>query len=170
MAAFLFMVDQYKSSLLDRLVDLQPGIDDPQAGRPVALSEIKDSVARDLEWLLNTRSNESLLELESPLLKSSLLSFGIPDFSDRSMDNPTHRAEICRSIEKAVSDHEPRLRQVEVELGAEASADNRLHFIIRAILIVDFAREAVNFDAHLQPLTLEYSIARGGRSNGKRSR
>ena len=143
------MVDQYKSSLLDRLVDLQPGVDDPQAGRPVALSEVKDSVARDLESLLNTRSNPSLLELDSPLLRSSLLSFGIPDFSDRSLDNPAHRGEICRSIEKAVSDHEPRLRQVEVELSAEASADNRLHFIIRAILVVDFAREAVNFDAHL---------------------
>ena len=162
------MVDQYKSSLLDRLVDLQPGVDDPQAGRPVALSEIKDSVARDLESLLNTRSNPSLLEFDSPLLRSSLLSYGIPDFSDRSLDNPGHRGEICRSIERAVSDHEPRLKQVEVELSSEASSDNRLHFIIRAILIVDFAREAVNFDAHLQPLTLEYSIARGGRSAGKK--
>lgn len=164
------MVDQYKLSLLDRLVDLHPGFDDIQAGRPVPLSEIKDSVARDLESLLNTRSNPSLLGIDSPLLKSSLLSFGIPDFSDRSLDNPLHRADICRSIEKAVSDHEPRLKQVEVELSSEASTDNRLHFNIRAILIVDFAREAVNFDAHLQPLTLEYSIARGGRSSSKRAR
>ena len=164
------MADHYKLSLLDRLVDLHPGADDPLAGRPVPLSEIKDSVARDLESLLNTRSNPSLLELESPLLRSSLLSFGIPDFSDRSLDNPAHRAQICQSIETAVSDHEPRLRQVQVELSTEASTDSRLHFTIRAILTVDFAREAVNFDAHLQPLTLEYSIARGGRSNGKRAR
>ncbi|MEO8155577.1 MAG: type VI secretion system baseplate subunit TssE [Rhizobacter sp.] len=162
------MGNQYKSSLLDRLVDLQPGVDDPQAGRPVALSEVKDSVARDLESLLNTRSNPSLLELESPLLRSSLLSYGIPDFSDRSLDNPVHRGEICRSIERAVSDHEPRLKQVEVELSTEARSDNRLHFIIRAILVVDFAREAVNFDAHLQPLTLEYSITRGGKPAGKK--
>lgn len=163
------MADQYKLSLLDRLVDLHPGFDDLQAGRPVPLSEVKDSVARDLESLLNTRSNRSLMEVDSPFLRSSLLSFGIPDFSDRSLDNPLHRAEICLSIEKAVSDHEPRLRQVEVELSSEANADNRLHFNIRAILTVDFAREAVNFDAHLQPLTLEYSIARGGRPS-KRAR
>lgn len=156
------MLGHYKPSLMDRLVDHQPGVADARAERPLSLGEVKDSVARDLEALLNTRSNAELMSLSGPLLTSSLLAFGIPDFSDRSLLDTNHRAEICRAIETAIRHHEPRLKDVQVELDMAASLDNRLHFRIHALLIVDRAQEAVNFDAHLQPLTLQYDIARGG--------
>lgn len=162
------MNEKYCPSFLDRLVDSHGRAGGDHHLRQVSLAQIKDNVARDLEALLNTRHGHEAAQFDSfPQSKKSILGFGIADFSCHTLANPNHRGEICRSIEQAIHLHEPRLKQVEVNLSVEASSLNRLHFVIKAVLVMDRGREHVSFDALLQPLTLQYSISQGRKATDR---
>ncbi len=56
--------------------------------------------------------------------------------------------------------HEPRLRQVRVELELHRKTVNALYFSINAVLVVRPAQEPVSFDALLTPTSLQYSVSR----------
>ena len=51
-----------------------------------------------------------------PLVKKSIIQFGIIDFVGLSTANPTDRDTICQSIEQSIAAHEPRLKQIKVEM------------------------------------------------------
>lgn len=151
----------FEPSLFDKLfadAPLSP------ARRRMSLDELKDSVARDLEALLNARTTlEPMLEGRFPQSLASVLSFGLDDFAGLSLASVHDRTRICRSIAAAIARHEPRLREVQVTLELDRRSINALHFSIRAMLVVKPAQEPVSFDALLQPTTLQYSVARRGR-------
>jgi type VI secretion system protein ImpF len=52
------------------------------------------------------------------------------------------------------------LQQVQVTFELNEQSTNALYFAIQALLVVHPAEEPVNFDAMLQPSTLQYSVAR----------
>jgi type VI secretion system protein ImpF len=126
----------------------------------LSLKEMKDSVARDLENLLNTRSviPQSLLE-KYPECGKSIVTYGLNDFAGLSLASTDDRAYICRCLEKAIARHEPRLRNVQASLEVREGAINRLNFAIAALLVLNSAQEPVNFDAVLQPSSLHYTIS-----------
>ncbi len=156
------MIKGFEPSLFDKLFD-----DPPLAAvrRKLSLDELKDSVARDLEALLNTRVvfDEALAQ-DYPLAQASVASFGLADFAGLSLASVHDRQRICTGIERAVALHEPRLRDVWVELELQRQAINALHFSIRAVLVVNPAQEPVAFDALLQPTSLQYSVSRARRA------
>lgn len=155
-----------------------PDLFDRLLGQPVrngaivarlTVDELKDAVARDLESLLNTRSIIQEGELLAyPECNKSMVDYGLCDFADRSLSSPTDRTHICNCIEKAIEHHEPRLRTVKARLEERADAltpsINRLSFSITAVLVGSVSQEPVNFDAVLQPSTLQYSIRKGSRA------
>lgn len=128
--------------------------------------DFKDSVARDLEALLNTRSVIPENALQGyPECSNSLVTYGLTDFADRSLSSPSDRAHICQCLEKTIARHEPRLRNVKATLEVrDDSTVNRLKFSITALLVARASQEPVNFDALLQPSTLQYSIGKMGRA------
>jgi type VI secretion system protein ImpF len=153
-----------------------PGFFDRLLGVPVrhatsatlsrmSVEDLKDAVARDLEALLNTRAviSDELLK-DYPECSDSIVSYGMCDFADLSLSSPTDRAHICACIEKAIACHEPRLRKVKAVLEVRDGTINRLNFSITALLVASTSEEAVNFDAVLQPSTLQYSISKAGRA------
>ncbi|QID17453.1 type VI secretion system baseplate subunit TssE [Nitrogeniibacter mangrovi] len=148
----------FEPSLLDKLF----GDDVPApARRQLSLDEIKDSVARDLEALLNTRTTlDEALAARYPEAMRSLVSFGLNDFAGLSLASVHDRARICRAIELAIARHEPRLQAVQVRLELNRNAINALFFSIKAMLVIRPAQEPVSFDAMLQPTTLQYSVNR----------
>lgn len=148
----------FEPSLFDKLFDDTPL---QAARRRLSMDEVKDSVARDLEALLNTRTiiDESLSP-RFPHALRSISSFGLNDFSGMSLASVNDRREICASIERAIARHEPRLKDIQVDLELDRRSINALFFSIRAVLVVRPAQEPVSFDAMLQPTTLQYSIAR----------
>lgn len=131
----------------------------------MSVEDMKDAVARDLEALLNTRMvlPQGLLEAY-PECRQSIVSYGMNDFADLSLSSPADRAYICGCIESTIACHEPRLREVKAALEMREGAVNRLDFSITALLVLNSAQEAVNFDAILQPSTLSYSINKAGRA------
>jgi type VI secretion system protein ImpF len=153
---------QMKSStpgLFDRLLDMPVRSGSGAAGARAALEDLKDAVARDLEALLNTRTalDEDALK-QYPECGRSILTYGLGDFAGLSLSSPDDRAHICRCLESAIAQHEPRLRKVQAVLEPDGVEVNRLNFSIKALLVVSTSQEMVNFDAVLTPSSLRYSI------------
>ncbi len=155
----------FTPGLFDRLMDAP--VHGASSGTVTRLSieDLKDSVARDLEALLNTRTAiPELLLKQYPECGRSLVTYGMQDFAGRSLSSPNDRAHICACLEKAIARHEPRLRNVRASLEVRDDAINCLNFAITALLVVRASQEPVNFDAVLQPSSLHYTISKARRA------
>lgn len=143
-------------SLIDRLVDAPLPED---SGKRVSVQDIRNGVSRDLEHLLNTRSEGARLIPDSfKECRASLLTFGIPDFSSYSLLSPHDRDRIRRSLEQAISLHESRLSRVRVQLEPQRELDRALRFRIEALMELGADDEKVQFDAVLQLNTQTYMV------------
>lgn len=148
----------FEPSIFDKLFEDLPVA--PARWR-YSLEQLKDSVARDLEALLNTRVIfDDELRRAFPLAARSVAAFGLADFAGRSLASIHDRRSICAAIAGAIAAHEPRLRDVSVELELQRKTVNALYFSINAVLFVRPAQEPVAFDALLQPTNLQYSVCR----------
>jgi type VI secretion system protein ImpF len=150
----------FQPPLMDRLLDDSPDLAfEETVRRRFSLDEIKQSVARDLESLLNTRSVAVVgVSAGFPLTGRSLLSYGLEDFVGRSLLNPDDRNRICRALEESITIHEPRLKKIRVTIDASNQPLRTLKFRVSAILHVEPMREPVDFDAMLQPNTQHYVV------------
>lgn len=147
----------FASNLFEKLLD---GDTDLRAHQSV--DRLKDSVARDVESLLNTRCGLRAQTLANyPLTQESVLTFGLQDFVSLSLSKEGDRAQICDDIRRALLVHEPRLQQPVVSVSIAEGGTQRLHFSIQALLIAHEANEVVNFDAVLHPNNLRYHVSNG---------
>jgi type VI secretion system protein ImpF len=154
-------MQRFAPYLLDRLMDVAPD-DRAEAARPtLTMEQLKDTVARDVEALLNTRCALAAEATEAfRHANHSVIRFGLDDFSSRSLASVADRQFICSAIERAIADHEPRLRATRVELDARESAGMAgVRFNIHALLQIHPASEPVSFDAVLQTGTQQYKVA-----------
>lgn len=154
----------FTPGLFDRLLGVPNRGPGQSAAARMTIEELKDTVARDLESLLNTRSSMVDDDLKAyPECSRSMVTYGLNDFADLCLSSPTDRAAICASIEKTIGCHEPRLRNVRALLEMRDDSVNRLNFSITAVLVASVSQEPVNFDAVLTPSTLQYSICKAGK-------
>ena len=149
----------YVPGLLDRLMG--------ESASSGGAERRKDSLARELEALLNTRLGFPPGRFDaSPEARASVLNYGLADFAGFCLSSSEDRAAICASLKDAIERHEPRLKNVSASLEREAGNVNRLNFVIHATLQVADGLEPVNFNAVLQPSSLHYAIAKAGRQRG----
>ncbi|MDR0780989.1 MAG: type VI secretion system baseplate subunit TssE [Pseudomonadales bacterium] len=121
---------------------------------------LRRSVSRDLEDLLNTRSEAARLIPDAfEQCRKSSLTYGIPDFSAYSLLSPQDRDKIRRALEQAIAQHESRLSRVRVALESQERFERVLRFRIDALLSLGHDREKVQFDAVLQLNTQAYLVA-----------
>lgn len=147
-----------RRSVLDRLL-----AEDAPIGLVMTQSveQLRDAVARDVEALLNARAPMDFERLNGmPHARESVLTFGVRDFVGRVLSNSEEQRYIGRSLAAAIESHEPRLTQVQVQFNSErvGQSTNALSFTIRAMLIVHPSKEAVSFDAVLQPSVSRFSV------------
>jgi type VI secretion system protein ImpF len=138
-------------SVLDRLIDLEPKIStEPAKSQLTSLAELKKSVRRDLEWLLNTRFfyDPSDTGLEETL--KSVAFYGLPDFTGVSAKNHNEQSRMTRAIETAIRNFEPRFINVKVTMEPLSNIDRMFKFRIEASLDIEPAPEPVVFDTVLQ--------------------
>jgi type VI secretion system protein ImpF len=141
-------------SLFDRLREDPDGGRALPAARHQLLHELKQSVCRDLQNLLNTRTRFVTWGPHLEELDRSLLNYGLLDFNGISLVSDADRNRFCRSIEEIIRQHEPRLLRVEVQPVSESEPiDRTLRFRIDALLRVDPAPEPVSFDSVVKPAT-----------------
>jgi type VI secretion system protein ImpF len=118
------------------------------------LRELKLSVRRDLENLLNTRQRCVPPSPELTELRQALVNYGIPDFSGLNMGASKGREQFCQILQNVIRQYEPRFKRVKVELLPNPEGlDRTLRFRIEALLRVDPAPEPVVFDSALEPTT-----------------
>ena len=142
--------------LMDRLVDAPLPED---GGRRVSVTDMRNSVSRDLENLLNTRSEGARLITDSfKECRASSLTYGILDFSSYSLLSPHDRDRIRRSLEQAISLHEARLTRIRVTLEPQRELDRALRFRVDALMELGPDNEKVQFDAVLQLNTQTYMV------------
>ncbi len=144
----------FRSTLFDRLI---PDYDEQLKG--LSIQELRESVAHDLEDLLNSRMAKLEQIDDFPLVKKSILQFGIIDFVGLSTANPADRDKICQSIEQSIAAHEPRLTQIKVEMLLDGHNMGSLCLSIQAYLNIHPLYEPVVFDALLKPTTQQYVIS-----------
>jgi type VI secretion system protein ImpF len=149
-------------SILDRLID---DGEEPLGGtsRPhgQSLHELKLSVRRDLQNLLNTRWRCSSWPPDLDQLDVSLVNYGLPDFTSSNMSRKSAREELREIIEEVIRKFEPRLKSVKVTLiNNEDPLDRTLHYRIKAQLLVKPAPEPVEFHSRVEPATGDIEIKR----------
>jgi type VI secretion system protein ImpF len=140
---------------LDRLIDYEPGVSrETQRTRAQLLSDLKQSVRRDLENLLNTRWRCASWPPNLDQIESSLANYGIPDFTASNSGAASFREQLRRIIENTIRGAETRFKTVRVKLKDNVDATDRtLRFQIDALLLVEPAPEPVVFDSTLEPVT-----------------
>jgi type VI secretion system protein ImpF len=143
-------------SVLDRLIDAEPKsqVEAPPYP-PAVLREIRQSVRRDLENLLNTRRIYAVPARDDDPLAMSTVGYGIPDFTGAAADTQA----MLSAIEDAIRRFEPRLKNVRVQMDAgNPSIDRTLRFRIEATLWIEPLQEPVAFRSKWESTTSSMQV------------
>ncbi|UCF95294.1 MAG: type VI secretion system baseplate subunit TssE [Desulfobacterales bacterium] len=113
--------ERLQPSLLDRLADDEPEKKvESREQRVLSFQKLKQSVRRDLEWLLNAGCLETTQDLSAyPQVKQSVLNFGIPDLTGTTASNADSTA-LLRVLRQAILDFEPRILPQSLRVRAAA--------------------------------------------------
>ncbi len=133
-------------SILDRLTDPESRGTAAQAG--YSMDQMARAVQDDLEWLLNTRSDDSA-DLKGYPLLARVLGYGLPDMSELSRLKEVDTDGICRILEEKILHYEPRLKEVRVSLASvEKGNPLKIELHLQAVLAMESAPDLV-FDTVL---------------------
>jgi type VI secretion system protein ImpF len=147
-------------SVLDRLLDDRPEeTREAPASRQTSLRLLKQSVRRDLEWLLNTRQEPGHEAGETSEIARSIAGYGLPDFTSWNVRGGADQETLRKAVEEAVARFEPRLEGVQVTLETVSEVDRTLKFRIEARLRVEPVPEPVTFDSVLQLGSQEFVLS-----------
>lgn len=146
-------------SVLDRLIDYEPEMSqEAPASRSKSLRQLKQSVKRDLEWLLNTRQIATGLPPGLKEVNRSVAAYGLPDFTGMGIHSPADQDSMRRAIETVISVFEPRLEDVVVSLAPMRETERAVRFRIDARLKIEPAPEPVTFDTTFQLHNCRYTV------------
>ena len=143
--------------LLDRLIDDDPDTErDPPMSSAEALSVLRRSVRRDLEALLNAHRRWRSWPAALSELNTSVVGFGIPDFTSGAFNDPKKRESLRAEIEAIIRRFEPRFMSVQVILlQSDNPLESTLRLRIDALLHADPAPDPVSFDTMVDASTAE---------------
>jgi type VI secretion system protein ImpF len=151
-------------SILDRLLHETPEGADAARSRSQVLREMKDSVRRDLENLLNTRIWCKEIPEGLSQLATSLVNYGIPDFTGTNMSRPSERQHLRETLEEIIRRYEPRFRTVRVVLLDPLDEyDRTLRFRIDGLLHAEPAPEPVIFDSQIDSVSATIQVTSASR-------
>ena len=141
-------------SILDRIT----AVEDWPATRSQSLRFFKESLKRDLEWLLNTRQPPLPELADYPLAKASVVNYGLPDITSLGLSSAADHRRLRVAIDTCLKNFEPRLMDVRVTLQGSDTADRRLRFHIEGNMKLDPAPEEISFDTVLELASGEYKV------------
>lgn len=156
-------VDKKKNlrpSILDRLIDDEPHLQvETEKTRHQRLKELRNSVRRDLENLLNSRYRVISPPEELQEANTSLLNYGLPDLATVNIIDLDKKREFTQNLERVLKTYEPRFKTVKVSYqDNKDNTDRTLRFRIDATLYADPAPEIVVFDSILEPASRAVNV------------
>jgi len=136
-----------RAGVIDRLVDADPRVtQEPVPFRIVNGQELKESVRREVGWLLNTRCPPGLDRLAH---SRSIVNYGVPDLATWSPQSLDDQQELARIFARAISEFEPRLRHIHVRVEDGSAHPRSLRARVEAVLMVGTVMEPVSFSVML---------------------
>ncbi|MEY8098748.1 type VI secretion system baseplate subunit TssE [Falsihalocynthiibacter sp. S25ZX9] len=140
------ITERLQPSLLDRLTDLEPeNKSETHDARVINLRRLRDIIRRDLAWLLNCNNLDTIIdEDEHPQVRKSVLNYGVREVSG-DFSTEKRAAEIRKSIHRAITLFEPRIKEGTLEILERKNKDG-------SQTIVEFDIRA---DMWAQPLPME---------------
>lgn len=119
--------ERLQPSLLDRLTDDEPGQrQESRERRVLSTRSLRQSVMRDLGWLLNTTALSSMQDLSAyPHAARSTINYGLPDLAGKTASG-MDVTELERELREAVRAFEPRILPNSVSVRA-VSAEGETH-------------------------------------------
>lgn len=145
-----------QASILDRLIDDSPDdYDVKELYKGQSLKQLRTSVRRDLENLLNAKVQWLTWPDNYEELEHSLLNYGLHDFSSMRVSSLEGRQLLCDKVAQAIKRFEPRFIEVEVEIvDKEQPLDRIMRLRINALLYADPEPEYISFDSEVEPVHL----------------
>ncbi|PUA26836.1 MAG: type VI secretion protein [Cellvibrio sp. 79] len=145
---------EIRPSILDRLIDDDPtSSQDQDKSRVQYLRDLRNSVKRDLENLMNTRFRMQTPSEQLTQLEKSLLNYGLPDLATVNIADIEKKRHFIKSLEATLITYEPRFKTVKVvHIDNKDMGDRTLRFRIDATLYADPAPEVIIFDSILDPV------------------
>lgn len=149
-----------RPSVLDRLIDSEPHVQvEADKNKHQQLRELRDSVRRDLENLLNTRYRVVEPPGEFTQLETSVLNYGLPDLATVNIVDLEKKKEFTQNLERILRTYEPRFKTVKVNYqDNKDGTDRTLRFRIDATLYADPAPEVIIFDSILEPVSRTVNV------------
>ena len=123
--ADLTPTDRLQPCLLDRLTDDDPSSKRESRDRRVfGLRQIRESVLRDLSWLLNTGARFDVEDLpDAPGVRGSVVNYGVRDLCGMTASG-LDLTELERAIREAMLRFEPRVLPDSIRVRATKSIDD----------------------------------------------
>lgn len=109
--------ERLQPSLLDRLTDEEPDRkNEARSQRVLSLKKMRESIKRDVAWLLNSVNLASTEDLEAyPEVAHSVLNYGMPDLAGRAVTD-LDIIQLERLLQQVIVDFEPRILKDTVKL------------------------------------------------------
>ncbi len=131
--------ERLQPSLLDRLTDDTPNaVQEGRDKRVMSPAQLRQSVCRDLGWLLNTVNLAAVQNLDDyPEVARSVLNFGMSDLTGRTATSirpsvlEEHLAQVIRNFEPRLLPNSVKVRLV---VDHEKMSHNAMRFDIEAEL------------------------------------
>lgn len=152
--ADLINTQRLQPCLLDRLTDDSGGrVAETRDRRGFSIAQIRESVLRDLGWLLNTPRRYGAGELEeAPNVATSVVNFGVSDLCGVTLSAVSARA-LEREIAETIRRYEPRILPqtlgVSVRIDPDAYGHSGLGIEITGALWAQPAPEPLRLSTRL---------------------
>jgi len=147
---------EVRPSLLDRLLDTSSS----KSGLSYfSMHELRESVQRDLNNLLNTRVRFLSPDKALGEIQNTVLNYGLPDLTSQELSSEQGKQEFSAWIERSIRRYEPRFKRVTVTPLPQKDESGGITFRVDAILYADPAPEDVSFDSVIDPLTQTVSLS-----------
>jgi type VI secretion system protein ImpF len=141
-------------SLIDRLTDVEQW---PET-RSASIAMYRDSLKRDLEWLLNTRQPVIAAMESFPATAASVFNYGLPDIHSFDGSAGKERTQLTASLEKCIRSFEPRISHPRVFLTRTDTLNRSLRFHIEGQITYENMDEEIKFDTILELISGEYEV------------
>jgi type VI secretion system protein ImpF len=155
--------DRLQPSLLDRLTDVDTSKTRESASQQVLnQSQYKEAVIRDLGWLLNSVSMESVLDLKTfPFVEHSVLNYGMPDISGHTSASVDTFA-MEKALQQVIYEYEPRIipntLKVKVHADSDEMSHNSLVFEIEGVVFAQPMPFSVTLRSELDLESCEFKV------------
>ncbi|MEL6205798.1 MAG: type VI secretion system baseplate subunit TssE [Pseudomonadota bacterium] len=160
------IAERLQPSLLDRLTDDAPeSLKEGRDARVIDVRRLREIIARDLSWLLNTSNLESSIDTERyQNVVVSTVNYGVREVAG-DFSTVRRAQEIQASIREAIQRFEPRIGEgsVRVDLRpSEGQTETVIHFDVRAEMWAQPLPQELYIRTEVDLITGELTLERMG--------